>query len=85
MKSTKKVMSLFSTGNGVAQNRTSCATAAKGLLFLASLSLLVASSAVSSDAQSDSRALPWASDGNYSAIEIQSSCQACDSKHAVWM
>ena len=45
----------------------------------------MASSALPSHAQSESRALPWASDGNYSAVEIQSSCQASDSKHAVWL
>ncbi len=84
MKNTKKMMSFFSTANGVNQNRSSSPTAIKGALFLAFVSLLVASSAVSSDAQSESRALPWASDGNYSAVEIQSSCQVSDSKHAVW-
>jgi hypothetical protein len=85
MKNAKKMMTLFSTANRVNQNRTSSATATKGALFLAFLSLLVASSALPSHAQSESRALPWASDGNYSAVEIQSSCQASDSKHVVWM
>ena len=84
MKNAKK-MSLFFTANGVNQNRASSATVTKGALFLAFLTLVVASSAVSSHAQSENRALPWASDGNYSAIEIQSSCLASDSKHAVWM
>jgi hypothetical protein len=53
-------------------------------VFLAFLSLLVVSSAVSSHAQSESRSLPWASAGDYSAVEIQSSCRASDSKHAMW-
>jgi hypothetical protein len=84
MKNGKEMMSSFSTVNGVSQNRTSSATATKGTVFLAFLSLLVVSSAVPSHAQSESRSLPWASAGDYSAVEIQSSCQASDSKHAMW-
>ena len=84
MKSEKKMMSSFSTVNGPNQNRTGSATATKSAMFVAFLSLVVAGSVVSSHAQS-ARELPWASDGNYSAVQIQSSCQASDSKHAVWM
>ena len=78
MKNVKRLSSLSSLVNRYRGNRAA--------LFLAVLSLLVAGSAIPSHAQSDgSRELPWASDGNYSAVAIQSSCQASDSKHAVWL
>jgi hypothetical protein len=85
MKNAKEMMSLLSLVTGVDRNRTLSITSTHGTLCLAFLSLLVVSSALPGHAQSvSSRDLPWASDGNYRSVEIQSSCQANDEKHAVW-
>jgi hypothetical protein len=82
MKNAMKVMSLFSLVSRVNRDRT---TSTKSTFFLAFFSLLVVGSALSSHAQPvDARQLPWAADDNYSAVQIQSSCQTIDAKHAVW-
>lgn len=86
MKNTTKFRSFTLLVNRFHENRTSAAIRSRGTLFLVFLSLLVASSAVPSHAQSvGSRELPWASDGNYSTVEIKSSCQASGSKQASWL
>ncbi|SRR6266567_5622961 len=86
MKNAKKMMGLFSLVNGCNRNRTTSITSTVGTFFLTLLSLLVVSSALPGSAQSTmGRGLPWASDGNYNAIEIESACQADDDKHATWL
>src|SRR5437868_10455365 len=78
--------SLCCHDNVVNRNWTLSITSTTGTFFLALLSLLVVSSALPSHAQSTiGRGLPWASDGNYGAIEIQSGCQADNDKHATWV
>lgn len=84
MKNVRKMTKLVCVATTL-ENPTSFPKARKGALSLAFLTLLVVGAAIPSHSQStSSRELTWASDSTYGAIEIQSSCQTSDSKHAVW-
>jgi hypothetical protein len=84
MKNAKEMMGWFSLVN--AGNRTSSKTSTTSIFFLTLLALLAVGSTLPSNAQSAlGRGLPWASDSNYGAIEIQSACQVDEGKHATWI
>lgn len=84
MKNAKEIMGRFSRVD--AGSRTSSKTSPTSIFFWTLIVLLLVGSTLHCKAQSAvERGLPWASDGNYSAIEIQSACQAGDDKHATWI
>jgi hypothetical protein len=84
MNKAKEMMEWFSRVN--AGKRTSSKTSTTSIFLWTLLALFAAGSTLPSRAQSAvGRGLPWASDSNYGAIEIQSTCQADDDKHATWI
>jgi hypothetical protein len=97
MKSRKKKMSFPGLSNVTNNNRNwrSSMKSSNRTLSLVLLSILAVSSAVPcmakpkktanpSAANGQTVELPWASASDYPGIQIQSVCQASDSKHATW-